>query len=250
MTTATCNDLADYQWLTGDEAGRLLAELAADSAPLHTAVARLRRNLSATRTHLLIDQVELRRRAADKFTHADRMFFTRTALEQATDEWTAAYKAATFHPAASRAEPVERPDAIFADLCCGIGGDLCTWNSKRRRRRGHESHRRPSRRRKRPRRAESRHRNPHRGRRRIRSRRHRRLAHRPRPPPDRPSHDTRSITARRTAPPSIACSRTHQTPPSNSPPPQTYRRNGPAAANANGSAAIANAANKSPGTAT
>src|SRR5262245_51813557 len=96
MPTATCNDLADYQWLTGDEAGRLLAALATDPLPLHTAVARLRRNLSAARAHLIIEQVELRRRAAEKFTHADQMFFTRTALEQATDEWTAAYKAKHF----------------------------------------------------------------------------------------------------------------------------------------------------------
>src|SRR5262245_19577967 len=93
MTTASCNDLADYQWLTESKAAELLTELAADPAPLHTVVARLRSQLTATRAHLLLEQIELRRRAAEKFTHADRMFFTRTALEQATDEQTAAYKA-------------------------------------------------------------------------------------------------------------------------------------------------------------
>ncbi len=117
MTTAICNDVADYQWLTGDEAGALLNELAADPAPLHTAVARLRRQLSPTRVHLAIEQVELRRRAADKFSHAGRMFFTRTALEQATDEWTAAYKATRLVRAAGFTPAV-------SDLCCGIGGDL------------------------------------------------------------------------------------------------------------------------------
>jgi THUMP domain-containing protein len=121
MTTAICNDLADYQWLTGDEAAALLAELAADPAPLHTAVARLRGQLSATRAHLLLEQVELRSRATEKFTHAARMFFTRTALEQATDEQTAEYKAQRL---TERAGLSLSNAPVFADLCCGIGGDL------------------------------------------------------------------------------------------------------------------------------
>jgi hypothetical protein len=69
--------------------------------------------LSVERAHLVIDQVELRRRARDKFAIADRMFFTRKGLEQATDEQIAAVKAARF--------PAGQP---LADLCCGIGGDL------------------------------------------------------------------------------------------------------------------------------
>lgn len=110
----TCSTgVADYQWLTGDEAAGLLGELAASPEALHTAAERLRKKLSPDRTHLLLEQVELRRHAAPKFAHADRMFFTRTALEQATDQWVAAYKATRF---AGR-------DAV-ADLCCGIGGDL------------------------------------------------------------------------------------------------------------------------------
>jgi THUMP domain-like len=112
MPLATCNELADYQWLTGDEAAAFAAELAADPAPLHTTVARLRAHLSPARTHLVVELVELRRRAAAKFTQADRMFFTRIALEQATDQWIAAHKAARF------------PPTLIADLCCGLGGDL------------------------------------------------------------------------------------------------------------------------------
>ncbi|MEX2114022.1 MAG: class I SAM-dependent methyltransferase [Pirellulales bacterium] len=73
----------------------------------------LRRELSAERTHLIVEQVELRRRARVKFSTAERMFFTRRALEQATDEVTAAYKALRY----------DRPAPVF-DLCCGIGGDL------------------------------------------------------------------------------------------------------------------------------
>jgi len=107
-----CSDIADYEWLTGDEACALLDDLANDTAPLHTAVARLRRRLPPERTHLIIEQVELRRRATAKFTQAARMFFTRIGLEQATDEWVAGYKAERF------------AGCTAADLCCGIGGDL------------------------------------------------------------------------------------------------------------------------------
>jgi hypothetical protein len=77
---------------------------------------------------LLLEQVELRRRATAKFAHPERMFFTRVGLEQATDEWVAAYKAARFAERAElfgthRGEPSSAPKVV-ADLCCGIGGDL------------------------------------------------------------------------------------------------------------------------------
>jgi hypothetical protein len=114
-----CSDLADYEWLTGSEASALLEELAADNSPLHSAVSRLRRRLTQNQTHLLIEQADLRRRATAKFTRAHEMFFTRTGLEQATDEWVARYKASRF--------ATERAGVKFsaiADLCCGIGGDL------------------------------------------------------------------------------------------------------------------------------
>lgn len=106
-------EFADIRWLVGYEAAALLTELAESQQPLHTAAARLRRTLSSTRTSLLLEQVELRKRAAAKFDRASQMFFTRTALEQATDQWTAEYKARRF--AAYEA---------IADACCGIGGDL------------------------------------------------------------------------------------------------------------------------------
>jgi SAM-dependent methyltransferase len=108
----SCSELADIEWLTGKEAHALLAELAGNTAPLHTTIAKLRGQLSATRTHLLVEQAELRRRATAKFTHPERLYFTRVGLEQATDEWVAAYKANRIK--ARR----------IADLCCGVGGDL------------------------------------------------------------------------------------------------------------------------------
>jgi hypothetical protein len=113
-----CSDIADYEWLTGDEGCGLLNELGEFAAPLHAIVKRLRGQLSPERTHLVLDQIDLRRRAAVKFSQAHRMFFTRVGLEQATDEWTACYKASRF----AGARPGFSPST--ADLCCGIGGDL------------------------------------------------------------------------------------------------------------------------------
>jgi len=106
----------DYQWLTSEAAQPLLAELqqklsAAGQVDVRLA-ASLRKSHSATRTHLLLEQVELRRRARDKFADPSEMFFTRNGLEQCTDEVLARYKAARF--------PQDQP---VADLCCGIGGD-------------------------------------------------------------------------------------------------------------------------------
>jgi THUMP domain-like len=121
------NERADIDWLTGDEAGAILADLTEDTGPLLTATDRLRRSFSAARTHLLLEQVELRRRAAAKFTHAEKMFFTRVGLEQATDEWVAHYKASRFTSLQAGSREPSAADGrvpIVADLCCGIGGDL------------------------------------------------------------------------------------------------------------------------------
>jgi SAM-dependent methyltransferase len=59
-------------------------------------------------------QHELRGRAAAKFARAGRMWFTRDGLEQASAEPLARHRAARY-----------AGFATVADLCCGIGGDLC-----------------------------------------------------------------------------------------------------------------------------
>jgi SAM-dependent methyltransferase len=102
-----------YRWLLGAEAQCWLQELAAAAhRPSVALIARLRKRLSAQHVGLLLEQIELRRRARAKFSAADAMYFTRRGLEQATDEQVAAYKALRFAPAWR-----------VADLCCGIGGD-------------------------------------------------------------------------------------------------------------------------------
>lgn len=140
MTKPLCSEIADIEWLTGAEAGAILAELADDASPLHATATRLRASYSAERTHLLLEQADLRRRAAAKFAHPERMFFTRVGLEQATDEWVAAYKASRFLErggvnasdrgsslAAQTSSETGINAARIADLCCGIGGDLMAF---------------------------------------------------------------------------------------------------------------------------
>lgn len=112
-TPASSSSPDDYRWLVGPDGGRWLERVAAQRQPLPVWAARLRKELSAERTHLILEQVELRERGRAKFAAAAKMFFTRKGLEQATDEHVAAYKAQRF---ADR--------ALSVDRCCGIGGDL------------------------------------------------------------------------------------------------------------------------------
>jgi THUMP domain-like len=75
---------------------------------------RLRRRHPARLVAAALAQHELRARAAAKFSAADRMWFTREGLEQASAEPLARHRAARY-----------AGFAVVADLCCGIGGDLC-----------------------------------------------------------------------------------------------------------------------------
>jgi hypothetical protein len=109
----TPSDLDDIRWLTSDVAADILTTAATLTGELTKRLKKLRDTLSPERARLVMQQVELRQRARDKFAAAERMFFTPTGLEQATDEIVAAYKAARFAGRAS-----------IYDLCSGIGGDL------------------------------------------------------------------------------------------------------------------------------
>ena len=104
---------ADYRWLTS-AAAKPYFELAGDGALSELQRSdRLRRELSAERARKVLEQVALRGRARGKFSAAERMFFAPVALEQATDEQVARYKAKRF-----------AGGELALDLCCGIGGDL------------------------------------------------------------------------------------------------------------------------------
>lgn len=116
MPQITCQvpepTIDDYHWLVGQQAKPYLDEAASSGLSFVALTKRLRAALSPERTHLVLEQVELRDRARAKFSQPENMFFTRKLLEQSTDEQIAAYKASRF--------PKNRP---IADLCCGIGGD-------------------------------------------------------------------------------------------------------------------------------
>src|SRR5688572_33309619 len=87
---------ADTDWLTSPDPAPWL-RLASDWSGGALALAnRLRKDLSAERARLVLEQAELRRRATDKFSSAAGMFFTPRGVEQATDEGVGRYKAAHF----------------------------------------------------------------------------------------------------------------------------------------------------------
>jgi SAM-dependent methyltransferase len=73
---------------------------------------RLRKHHPPELAKAALETALLRIRARDKFTAADRMYFTREPLEQATSEVVARHRAARF-----------AAFGCVADLCCGIGGD-------------------------------------------------------------------------------------------------------------------------------
>ena len=105
--------LNDYRWLASDDAEPYLARAAAGERSTVALIKSLRQELSPSRTRLVVDQIELRERAKQKFADADKMLFTRKLLEQATDQRSARYKASRFPS-----------DSHTVDLCCGLGGDL------------------------------------------------------------------------------------------------------------------------------
>ncbi|MGC8800506.1 MAG: class I SAM-dependent methyltransferase [Chloroflexus sp.] len=108
-------DLTLIEWLHSAEGQAILAELAIRElreTDLLAELNRLRRHLPAERARAAIEQALLRRKAIAKFPYADRMLFTRDALEQASAAPVAAHRAARL-VCQSR----------VADLGCGIGGD-------------------------------------------------------------------------------------------------------------------------------
>ncbi len=106
-------DVELARWLISPQGTEALAWAGSLSGELARRVKRLRESLSPEQAAAVLQQVELRERARTKFTAAERMFFTPTGLEQATDERIAQHKAERF-----------RGRRQVYDLCTGIGGDL------------------------------------------------------------------------------------------------------------------------------
>lgn len=100
----------------GDAALAAATELAPTEARYPACADRLGKRFPPDLARAALDTVMLRIRAQVKFSRADRMFFTREALEQATSEPVATY----------RAERLAGFGTV-ADLCCGIGGDAVAF---------------------------------------------------------------------------------------------------------------------------
>jgi hypothetical protein len=108
------SDVDAEAWvLSSDEGQALLAEVSTVPAPGPAHVEHWRTRATAAQVTAAIRLAEGCRRAAAKFTRADRMWVDRTGLEQATSEPVARHKAQRFRGRAS----------LVVDLCCGIGGD-------------------------------------------------------------------------------------------------------------------------------
>jgi SAM-dependent methyltransferase len=109
-------DLPTFERLLAPAGQALLADLMGRDlrdATLLAELERLRARTDAELARAALDTALLRRRAAGRIPHAERLYFTREALEQATAAPVAAHRAARLAPHAPH----------VADICCGIGGD-------------------------------------------------------------------------------------------------------------------------------
>lgn len=107
----------DLHFLLSADGERRLAELT--DTPItpanHLQIAtNLRQSLTPRQTQAVLETAVLRQQAATKFSRAAQMFFTRPALEQASSETVATYRAGRFARLGA---------AHIADLGCSIGGD-------------------------------------------------------------------------------------------------------------------------------
>ena len=108
-------DLATFRELLTPPGQRALAQaesLRPTEATYLACLAALRKHRSPALAAAALDTALLRLKARDKFAQADRMYFTREALEQSTSDVVARHRATRFVGFGH-----------VADLCCGIGGD-------------------------------------------------------------------------------------------------------------------------------
>ena len=111
----------EYALLSTEAGLSLLREVAIVPDPGPSDHRRWRRTATAESVSAAIRLIEGRRRGAVKFSRADRMWFSPTALEQSTSEAVARHKATRF------------AGADVVDLCCGLGGDAIALASVARR---------------------------------------------------------------------------------------------------------------------
>ncbi|HVO69738.1 MAG TPA: class I SAM-dependent methyltransferase [Aggregatilineaceae bacterium] len=110
-------DARTFRLLASPDGRAILARLAsADLSEANTLLllSELRRAVPPEMAGAALTLARLRARAAAKFSRADAMFFTPDALEQASGEIVATWRARRF---------AEHGFTCIADLGCGVGGD-------------------------------------------------------------------------------------------------------------------------------
>ncbi len=112
-------DLETINFLLSQNGEDLLAIAKSMTGSFLTNVTTLRKHYPAPIANAALELIELRKRAAKKFSRAGEMFFTREALEQSSGEGVSHYRADRFVQ-----------DSHILDLACGIGGDTIGLASK------------------------------------------------------------------------------------------------------------------------
>jgi hypothetical protein len=110
-TTGAHDAAVEARVLTTEAGQRLLEAVALVAAPRPSDISRWRSTAPAEMVAAALRLVESRRRGAEKFERAERMWLDPLGVEQATAEAVARHKAQRF-----TAE-------LVVDLCAGIGGD-------------------------------------------------------------------------------------------------------------------------------
>ncbi|MHB1001761.1 MAG: class I SAM-dependent methyltransferase [Armatimonadota bacterium] len=105
-------DIETLNYLLSSDGEQLIEIAKAMDGSFLSKVTMLRKHYPASVATAALELIDLRKRATRKFTRADRMFFTKEALEQSSGETISRYRAERY-PEGCR----------VLDLACGIGGD-------------------------------------------------------------------------------------------------------------------------------
>ncbi|NET74357.1 MAG: SAM-dependent methyltransferase, partial [Sphaerospermopsis sp. SIO1G2] len=101
-------------FLQTDRAKKTLAQISLTQQTHIQVASSLRRDFSIEEVNALLETVRLRQKGGRKFSKAADMLFEHDALQQASGEEIALYRAGRFKSASIR---------TIADLCCSLGGD-------------------------------------------------------------------------------------------------------------------------------
>ncbi len=111
--TTQVSSTTPLRWLAASEGREWLERAASLPADQLARLQTLRPLVGPERAAALVEQLQLRKQAAERFPQAGKMLFTRAGLEQSTAPAVAQWRASLFPE-----------NECCLDLCCGIGGDL------------------------------------------------------------------------------------------------------------------------------